>query len=156
MRNVYAFESEKDFKKYEDVIQRFSKKLEKYRTILEEQFQLKDLPKGIIWTSAELATAFFSDVPLPAYTNENFIYFSPDLDHWKNLFLKQLKGRKHPRVEEFYKTMSENHLFSILAHELTHHSDLFLDDFADEREDGIWFEEGMCDYLSRKHTLTEA
>lgn len=32
MRNVYAFESEKDFKKYEDVILRFSKKLEKYRT----------------------------------------------------------------------------------------------------------------------------
>ncbi|WP_230199542.1 hypothetical protein [Bacillus testis] len=43
----------------------------------------------------------------------------------------------------------------ILAHELTHHSDLFLDDFDDEREDGIWFEEGMCFYLPRKILLNE-
>ena len=51
--------------------------------------------------------------------------------------------------------MSENHLFTIVAHELTHHSDLFLDEFDDERVDSIWFEEGMCDYLSRKMTLDE-
>ena len=47
-------------------------------------------------------------------------------------------------------------MFTILAHELTHHSDLFLDEFDDEREDSIWFEEGMCDYLSRKITLDES
>jgi len=52
--------------------------------------------------------------------------------------------------------MFKNHLFTIVAHELTHHSDLFLDEFDDEGAGGIWFEEGICNYLSRKMTLVES
>lgn len=155
MRNIYAFESKEEYIKYEGIIERLSKKLEKYQKIMKEEFKLIDSPKGIVWTTEELATTVLSNVPIPAYTNKNIIYMSPDLLSWRKLFLKQLAGRKNRKVEQFYENISENQLFTILAHELTHHSDLFLDEFDDEREDGIWFEEGMCDYLSRKMTLTE-
>ncbi|KIL52485.1 hypothetical protein [Jeotgalibacillus soli] len=42
-----------------------------------------------------------------------------------------------------------------MAHELAHHSDLFVDKFEDERKDSIWFEKGMCGYLPRKIVLDE-
>lgn len=43
-----------------------------------------------------------------------------------------------------------------MGHELTHHLDLFPDEFDEERTDSIWFEEGMCEYLPRKYILSEA
>ncbi|RDW14954.1 hypothetical protein [Oceanobacillus chungangensis] len=39
--------------------------------------------------------------------------------------------------------------------DVTHYSNLFLDDFDDEREDDIWFEEGICFYLPRRILLNE-
>jgi hypothetical protein len=137
------------------LIKRFNQKLKEYQLILEESFELKDFPKAIVWTSEELATTVFSDIPIPAFTNKDIIYFSPDLSNWRNLFIKQLEGKKNSKIEMFYGTMSENQLFTIVGHELTHHIDLFVDEFDDEREDSIWFEEGMCDYLSRKFILNE-
>ena|SRR5699024_3090400 len=156
MKNIYAFESNEDYKKFDGIIEKFSMKLANYQAIMVEEFELIDPPKGIVWTTEELATTIFSDVPIPAYTNKDIIYISPDLGTWRKLFIQQLDGRKNPKVEKFYNDMSENHLFTIVAHELTHHSDLFLDEFDDERIDSIWFEEGMCDYLSRKMTLKES
>ena len=41
-----------------------------------------------------------------------------------------------------------DHVFCVLAHELTNHIELFPDEFEDERYDSIWFEEGMCEYMS--------
>lgn len=79
---------------------------------------------------------------------------SPDLNKWRKLFLGQLEKRDLPTVHHFYENFSENHLLIIMAHELTHHIDLFPDEF-DEREDSIWFEEGMCFYLPRKTLLSE-
>lgn len=114
-----------------------------------------DLPKGILWTNQELATKVFSEVPIPAYTNENLIYMSPDIETWRNILVKQLDSKELPDVRKFYENFSENQVFIILAHELTHHSDLFLDEFDDERENSIWFEEGMCFFLPRKILLSE-
>lgn len=59
-----------------------------------------------------------------------------------------------PHIRRFYENYSENQLFTIAAHELTHHSDLFVDEFEGERDDSIWFEEGMCEYLPRKLLLS--
>lgn len=50
--------------------------------------------------------------------------------------------------------LSENHVLQILGHEFVHHSELFLDGFDTGYESGIWFEEGMCEYISRKYFLT--
>lgn len=155
LKQIFAFETKKEYEKYQELIGEFTKKLDKYQLILENQFELKDKPKGIVWTSKELATNVFSDVPIPAFTNKDIIYFSPDLSSWKSLFIKQLEGEEQPEIKRFYENMSEKQLFTIVGHELTHHSDLFLDDFDDDREGGIWFEEGMCDYISRKYILDQ-
>ena len=155
MRYIYAFESKEDYIKYQGIIERFSVKLEKYQKVMVEDFELIEPPKGIVWTTGELATTVFSDIPIPAYTNKDLIYMSPDLETWRELLVKQLDGKEIRNVQKYYESYSENQLFIILAHELTHHSDLFLDEFEDERENSIWFEEGMCFYLPRKIMLSE-
>lgn len=144
-----------EYEKYQGLIETFEQKLKEYQLILEKDFELRDLPKGIVWTSEELATNVFSELPIPAFTNKDIIYFSPDLSNWRKLFIEQLEGEEHLEIKEFYENMSEKQLFTIVGHELTHHLDLFLDEFDDDREDGIWFEEGMCDYISRKFILDE-
>ena len=156
MRHVFAFEQEEDFRKYLDMTKRFDKKIIEYRLVLENHYELRDVPKAVIWTSEELATSVFSEFPIPAFTNKNLIYLSPDISGWRTLFLKQLEGKRHVEIEDFYLNMSENHLLTILGHELTHHSDLFIDEFDDERANSIWFEEGMCEYLSRKFLLSDS
>ncbi|WP_433750657.1 hypothetical protein [Falsibacillus pallidus] len=155
MKNIYAFEHKEDYEKYEAIIQRMSLNLKEYQCHLQDRYQLNILPKGIVWTSHELAINTFSSIPIPAFTNKDLIYISPDLHNWRKLFLQQLEGNTLPDIERFYENFSEKHLLVILAHELTHHSDLFLDEFDDEREDSIWFEEGMCFYLPRRLLLSE-
>lgn len=156
MKHIFAFEKIEDYEKHQPIIQRFSERLMSFEQAMEQNYALTDKPKGIVWTSAELATSVLSEIPIPAYTNKDIIYISPDLDAWRNLFIRQLDGKDLPHIRRFYENYSENHLFTILAHELTHHSDLFPDEFDDEREDSIWFEEGMCEYLPRKLLLNKA
>lgn len=80
---------------------------------------------------------------------------SPDIETWRKLLVKQLDEKDLPNIQRLYEQYSENQVFFILAHELTPHSNLFVDEFDDEREDDIWFEEGMCFYLPRKILLNE-
>ena len=155
LKHIFAFEKEEDFQEYKYLIERFSKKIKDYQLELVNHYELKEVPKGVVWTTDELATTVFSNIPIPAFTNKDLIYLSPDLVSWRRLFLTQLEGKKHSKIEDFYTNMSENHILTILGHELTHHSDLFLDEFDDERENSIWFEEGMCEYLSRKYLLND-
>lgn len=155
MKQIYAFEKIEEYAKYQSIIEGFNKKLKEYQHILEKNYALSEMPKAIMWTSEELATTVLSTIPIPAYTNKDIIYMSPDLLAWRQLFIKQLDGKSLPHIEKFYKNYSENHLLTVLAHELTHHSDLFMDEFEDDRGDSIWFEEGMCEYLPRKLLLTK-
>jgi len=155
MKQIYAFETKEEYEKYQAIIQRFTKGLEEYRELLEREYALIDPPKGIVWTSEELATTVFSEIPIPAYTNKDLIYMTPDIEAWQAIFKKQLDGKVLPRVQKFYEHHTEKEMLIIAAHELTHHSGLFLDDFDEERDDGIWFEEGMCFYLPRKILLSE-
>lgn len=154
MKQIFAFEKEKDFRDFKGIGERLFKGIADYKEYLIHEFSLSDVPKAVVWTSDELATQVFSKVPIAAFTNKDLIYMSPDLDKWREMFLSQLENRNIPAARNFYESFSENHLLVILAHELTHHLDLFPDEF-DEREDSIWFEEGMCFYLPRKTLLTE-
>lgn len=156
MKHIYAFEKMADYKEYQAIMQFFHERLQQYQEMLEQEYALHDLPKGVVWTSHELATSTFSTVPIPAFTNKDLIYMSPDLASWRALFVRQLEGKDLPHIQHFYEHYSVEHLFIVLAHELAHHSDLFVDDFDDERNDGIWFEEGVCFYLPRKMLLNEA
>ncbi|MFD2045437.1 hypothetical protein ACFSTA_17270 [Ornithinibacillus salinisoli] len=156
MKHIYAFENNLEYEKYKHIAADLMERLTEYQKVLERNYSLTSMPKAIVWTTEELATSVFSTVAIPAYTSKDIIYITPDLDAWRKLFMEQLDGLDIPQVQHFFENYSENMLFTILAHELTHHSDLFLDEFADEREDSIWFEEGMCDYLARKTCLNKS
>ncbi|TFE00855.1 collagenase [Jeotgalibacillus sp. R-1-5s-1] len=154
MKHFYAFETADEIQQYEEMINDFKVKIQDYQRVLEEQFELKDAPKAVIWTTSEAATQIFSDTPIPAFTRKDLIYLSPDLTWWSEMFLSQLQGKDLPiDIHNFFRNFSGQHLLAILGHELTHHLDLFYDDFEDERENSIWFEEGMCEYLPRKLML---
>jgi len=155
MKHVYAFETKSDYGKYEVMIEGFLARLKEYQMVLQQDYKLTDLPKGIVWTSAKNAMTLFSNLPIPAFTNKDLIYMSPDVKEWRELFLSQLDGKDIPYIREFYETLTEDHVLTIVGHELTHHSDLFVDDFEDVREESIWFEEGMCEYLPRKFFLSD-
>lgn len=155
MKHIYAFEKIEEVEKYQAVIERFKRQLNVYQKHLETNYCLVDKPKAVVWTSVESATTVFSNLPIPAFTNKNTIYISPDVLAWRELFVRQLDGLDLPHITQFYEKLSEKHVLTILGHELTHHSDLFLDEFDEEREDSIWFEEGMCEYLPRKFLLTD-
>ena len=60
-------------------------------------------------------------------------------------------------IQSYYSNdINENSILQIIGHELMHQSELFLDDFEDEKKltEGIWFEEGMVEYISKKFFLT--
>lgn len=156
MRQIFAFETKDDHEKYEDVVHICIEKLKTYQAELEKNYVLTELPKGIVWTTMDLATTAFSNLPIPAFTSRDLIFLSPDLESWRTLFLTQLEDRTNQKVKTFYENLSLSHIVTILGHELTHHSDLFIDEFDDDREDSIWFEEGMCVYLPRKMMLSPA
>ncbi len=154
IKQVLAFESIEETEKYKSIIDNLLIKLEDYIKLLEQEYRLIDYPKAIVWTTSELATTVFSTVPIPAYTNERFMCITPDIDTWKKIFVALSKDIPNKSISSYYQNISANFLLTMLGHEFTHHSDLFLDDFDDDRYSGIWFEEGMCDYLSRKNLLT--
>lgn len=161
MKQIFAFESIEEYENYAREIQLLNNKLSLYKELLINQFELKVLPKTIVWTSSENATTVFSEVPVPAYTNRETIYMSPSVEEWKSFYLSQFEGEELERTEDieyikqYFQTITIDHVFCILAHELTHHIELFPDEFDDERNDSIWFEEGMCEYLSQKMSLTD-
>lgn len=155
MKSLLAFETSEDAVKYENITKELMAKLMDYQLVLEQNFELTTIPKGVLWTTEELATTTFSTIPIPAFTRTDLIYMSPILEEWQNLLVSQLDGKFVQDIQSFYQNFSTDQLFIILAHELTHHIDLFVDEFEDERHDSIWFEEGMCFYLPRKYCLTK-
>lgn len=160
MKQIFAFESMKEYESNAHAIQVLLGKLEQYKERLVHEFELKVLPKTIVWTTSENATTVFSKVPVPAYTNEETIFMSPSVDEWRRFYVSQLEGEGIANndiayLKRYFQSITIDHVFCILAHELTHHIELFPDEFEDERNDSIWFEEGMCEYLSQKLTLSE-
>jgi hypothetical protein len=154
MRQIYAYDNPGYYEQYEEVTARLYRRLMDYQTILEDEYQLEDPPRGIIWTSKDIATNVFSDVPVPAYTSRDVIFMTPDVSEWQSVMYAQLEERSRPDLEKYYQAFDEDNVLIILAHELTHHIELFPDDF-DDNDSGIWFEEGMCEYLPRRILLND-
>ena len=136
--------------------------IEQFARYLHENCAVQSLPRAIIWTDAKTATTRISDIPVPAYTNEYRTIFCPDPDAWKAIYLAQLDDYKElppvleKPIRECYEALTRQNVLQILGHELVHHSEWFEDDFDDERKVGIWFEEGMAEYISRRYFLDEA
>ena len=156
MKHIYAAETAEELIKYQGFVRKIQNKLTGYLDYLKTEYSVTDLPRAVVWTSKETATHLVSDLPVPAYTNEYRTMFCPDLAVWREIYLSQLAAGENAEVRRYYETcLTEDHVLQILGHEFVHHSELFLDGFDTDYESGIWFEEGMCEYISRKYFLTD-
>lgn len=160
MRFLYAVENARQLHTYQTAAQRLRPRLEAYVHFLEEEYAVEALPRAVVLTGREAATELLSGIPVPAYTNEYRVMFCPDPEVWRDIWLRQLDGLEGAAAEDiraYYETaVNEDRLLSILGHELAHHIEMFPDfDDAGAREAGIWFEEGMAEYIGRRHFLTE-
>lgn len=153
MKFIYAVEDQAQLALYQLFLKSYQHKLHSFFSFLDREYAVADLPGTVIFTSGEIATKDISNIPLPAYTNDYRTVFCPELDMWKQLYLRQLDKLDAAEIQEYYRTkLSDNHVLQILGHEFVHHIALFPDS---DYENGIWFEEGMCEYISRKFFLTE-
>lgn len=153
MKHLFCVENSEELQKFQRFSEAAQEKLTAYLEHLRSQYDVTDLPGAIVWTSAHIAAQCISHIPIPAYTNELRTIFCPELDSWREIYLHQLDGIDAPEIEKYYETqLTENHILQILGHEFVHHSDLFIDEAW---EASRWFEEGMCEYISRRYFLTE-
>lgn len=157
MEHIYAVETSNQLEAYQDFVSQIQVDLEKYIANLQDNFQVTSLPRAIVWTSKKIATTLISNIPIPAYTNDHRIVMCPETGAWRDIYLRQLDGitgDASSEIRNYYRTaLNRRHILQILGHELAHHSELFIDEVYDSGE-GIWFEEGMAEYVSRRYFLT--
>ena len=159
MEHVFAVKNPEELARYQAFLQDVRPRLEDYIRFLRSEYQVKELPRCIVWSNPDIAVRLVSGIPVPAYTNEFRVMFTPDLDVWRDIYLRQLDGLPESyavkELREYYDTrLSQNSVLQILGHELAHYSELFLDDFDTYPSPSTWFEEGMVEYISRKWFLT--
>lgn len=159
MEHIYAVKNQTELEAYQRFVRNIQKRLAEYVSFLEKEYKVCELPRAIVWTDAHIATRLVSDIPVPAYTNDFRIVMTPDLSAWRSIYLRQLDMLEtcgtYSEIRHYYEnSLTENHVLQILGHELAHHSPLFLDDFGSASSSGIWFEEGMAEYISRRYFLT--
>ena len=156
MNTLYLVSDETQLQAYHTLYRLMAPKLLPYMEHLQKTYAAQDFPRTLILTDIHTATCGISSIPVPAYTNDFRIVFTPDLSAWQDIYLRQLEPYAADQTQPlrtYYNTyFTENHLMQILGHELAHHSELFLTD--DDYDTGIWFEEGMAEYISRAYFLT--
>ena len=153
MKHLILAETETEFHHYHTLSRELYPKIEAFLAFLQSNYAVLSYPNTILWTSVETATRSISTIPLPSYTNEFRTVFCPDPDVWQEIYLQQFIHTNLPEVSQYYKAkLTNNHILQILGHEFVHHSNLFIDDAYEKAR---WFEEGMCEYISRKYFLTD-
>ncbi|MDO5095739.1 MAG: hypothetical protein Q4D65_04190 [Peptostreptococcaceae bacterium] len=160
MKYTFCIDNQSELERYQSFLFQHEHRIQSYIEHLIAEYQVKELPEYIVLSNFENATKVLSEIKIPAYTNEVRMVITPDLSVWKGIYLKQLADypddEKTDFVKAHYQNMGEHSILQIIGHELAHHSELFLDDFEDEKiEAGIWFEEGMVEYISRRYFFTE-
>ncbi|OEF99002.1 hypothetical protein BHF71_09950 [Vulcanibacillus modesticaldus] len=128
--------------------------IKNYSASLNNLMEIK-FPKGIVFHDFESATQVFSSIPLPAYTSRELIHITPLPKVWREIFLSVTNDKNTSEAQKYFKKLDIIDVATIAAHELTHHSEIFHDDFDKIDEDNKWFEEGMCFYLPRKIMMSE-
>ncbi len=158
MKYMYSVSNVDELNLYSEFVNRNKNKIDNYIKYLIEKLRVEDVPEFVVLSNLEMATKVHKKIDLPAYTNDIRVVFNPELDVWKNIYLKQFDVYKDEDIvnkgRDYYSNLNEHHILQILGHELTHQSELFLDDFDDNIESPIWFEEGMVEYISKKYFLT--
>lgn len=92
MKHLFCVESEQELAKYCAFADMAMPRLEAYAEYIANAFEVRELPRAVIWTSLDAATHLISDIPVPAYTNEFRVVIAPELDVWRQIYLKQLDG----------------------------------------------------------------
>lgn len=159
MENIYAVKTNDELAEYQNFVKQTLPRLMAYIDFLKSEYAVSEFPNTIVWTSYDIATKLISDIPIPAYTNDFRIVITPNIDAWQTIYLAQLSNIEQcgnfDELQEYYKhQVSTNHILQILGHELAHHIPLFIDDCETSSSDGIWFEEGMVEYISRRYFLS--
>lgn len=160
MEYAYSIRSINKLKEYNLFLETHKSKIAAYIDFIQNSYGVKDLPEYIVFADFDMATRVHSSISIPAYTNEIRMVITPELNIWKSIYLKQLEVYELKAVENiqsyYSNDINENSILQIIGHELMHQSELFLDDFEDEKKltEGIWFEEGMVEYISKKFFLT--
>ncbi len=158
MEYIFAAQNDAEFNCFALFAKQYEGVLSKYIDLLKSKYEVQSLPRCIVLTGAKTATELVSDIPVPAYTNDYRIIFAPELEAWKKIYLRQLDSYENNteirEIRAYYETvLNDRHLLQIIGHELAHHSDLFSDEAYESG--GAWFEEGVVEYISRKHFLSE-
>lgn len=154
MQHLFAFAHADEQLPYNTIIDALKKDFKEYEQLLAANYRLIDPPKAVVWTTPEYANTIFSTSPLPAYTRNEAIFFSPDQAFWLATFRQQQGPAFDPLIQQYYQEHLYEQLREILCHELTHHIDLFPGDFDDYDQSDIWVEEGTAFYLPRKLLLS--
>lgn len=159
IENIYAVKSNDELIEYQDFVKEIQPRLMEFINFLKSEYAVFELPKTIVWTSYEIATKLISNIPIPAYTNDFRIVITPNIDVWRSIYLEQLssidKGDTYNELLRYYNSqLSINYILQILGHELAHHIPLFIGEDDTSLDNGIWFEEGMVEYISRRYFLT--
>lgn len=152
MEHLYAAADEAELKRLRAMSEPLLCTLEAYLAYLHDALDVRALPQCIVWCSAETATTRLSRIPVPTYTSEIRTVMCPDIAAWKRIYLHQLDGlpeREAKPLRTYYEALPLSALRQILGHEFVHQSERFSEDGTGES--GIWFEEGMAEYVSRRY-----
>ena len=131
MEHVFAVKNQEELALYQAFLQDARPRLEEYIRFLQAEYRAEELPRCIVWSDPDIAVHLVSDIPVPAYTNDFRVMFTPDLETWRDIYLRQLDGSPESetvrRLRDYYAgRLSTNHVLQILGHELAHHSALFV------------------------------
>lgn len=157
MEFIFAAQNDAEFNSFQTFAKQYEGVLSEYIGLLKSKYMVQSLPRCIVLTGAKTATELISDIPVPAYTNDYRIIFTPELEAWRNIYLRQLDSYEDSAVvreiRSYYnEKLNDHHLLQIIGHELTHHSEMFSDEAYENG--GAWFEEGLVEYISRKYFLS--
>ncbi|MEY8463060.1 hypothetical protein [Streptococcus merionis] len=156
MKSIFAYESSQELETIKPLVEELLAQSEAYKAYLVQNFQLIDPAQAVIWTRAEQAMTIFAQQPIPAYNNGIRIIMTPDIVEWRTFFEEMLSlyPDAPDAVRNYYQNLPEHHIQQVFFHELTHDCDIFESDYESSRDD-LWFEEGMCEYLSRRYLLSD-
>lgn len=163
MEHIYAVETAEELSRCQSLVRPILPAMDGYIRFLQREYAVVELPRAVVWTSQKIATQLVSDIPVPAYTNEYRVMMCPDPAVWRSIYCRQLEPFQGSpdsaalceSICAYYTTeLSQRHILQILGHELAHHSKLFAEDFDSYGANGVWFEEGMVEYISRRYFLS--
>ncbi len=156
MKSIYMLDSLDTNVEVEDLARYFYNEIKIYVEKLKIEYELKDEPAHIIWTSKYVMENVLQK-NIPAYTNEKGVFISIDLDSWKEFLTEAIQDDMSVDTKTFFDHYLKKEILCILGHEITHHCDFFLSDFDDEdvSSDDLWFEEGLVMFLPRFYFYTE-